>query len=144
VPVEEVQQLIDLLDGAPMVTELSLQGASGSRITIKKCPAAVHNVPASVAADQRQVEESAGQSFAEKAVAPVQAINATLVGLFHVATPPLEPGSPVVAGQIVGYIESMRLMNDVVSNFEGTVETASASDGQPVEYGQQLFTIVAR
>jgi acetyl-CoA carboxylase biotin carboxyl carrier protein len=50
----------------------------------------------------------------------------------------------IAAGQIVGYIESMRLMNEVVSSVAGTVEAAVTTEGQPVEYGQALFSVIGR
>jgi biotin carboxyl carrier protein len=142
--VEDIQQLIDLLAIAPDVTELTVKGASGAKVTVKRQLYSTAPVPSLV----NSVEDApAGGTEVEAEAATQQprlSINASLVGLFHEANPPIYPGSTVVAGQIVGYIESMRLMNEVVSTVEGSVETAAASEGQPVEYGQLLFTVAGR
>lgn len=55
--------------------------------------------------------------------------------------PPVEPGDAVEANQVVGFIEVLRLLHDVRSDVAGQVITKLISDGQPVEYGQPLFTI---
>lgn len=38
-------------------------------------------------------------------------------------------------------IESMKLMNEVQSEFDGTVEKILVSDGQPVEFDQPIMII---
>lgn len=71
---------------------------------------------------------------------------APLVGLFH---PWLKPrggtlvavGDHVKAGQLVGTIESLNVLNEVECTVAGHVLEVHAQDGQPVEYGQVLVTI---
>ncbi len=139
--VEDVQQLIDLLELSPAVTELSISSASGSKVTIKRALAALAapQTPLMVQSDDEYFENV---TAAERASAPVT-ITATMVGLFHEANPPMAIGSNIVKGQIVGYIESMRLMNEVVSTVEGVVDVIIISESQPVEYGQPLFALAA-
>jgi biotin carboxyl carrier protein len=71
---------------------------------------------------------------------------APLVGIFHVWAKP--KGSPLVAvgdvvkaGQRVGTIQSLNVLNEVETQVAGRVVEIFVRDGQPVEYGQQLMTI---
>jgi acetyl-CoA carboxylase biotin carboxyl carrier protein len=80
------------------------------------------------------------------AAANRQSIVAPLVGLFH---PWLKPrggtlvaiGDSVKAGQLVGTIESLNVLNEVEAAVAGRIVEIHAQDGQPVEYGQVLVTI---
>ena len=44
-------------------------------------------------------------------------------------------------GKVVGIIEAMKLMNEIESDFDGTVTEILVKNGQAVEYGQPLFRI---
>ena len=63
-----------------------------------------------------------------------------MVGIFHTVD-----GTScrlnVTAGQVVGAIESMKLLNDVVSQLTGPVVEVLVEDGTPVEYGQPLCKV---
>lgn len=60
------------------------------------------------------------------------------------AEPMVQAGNEIEAGQVVGFIDVLRLLNDVRSDVSGEVVERLVSDGQPVEYGQALFTIRVR
>ena len=69
-----------------------------------------------------------------------------LVGVFHAAgsqegETSVTLGSRVEAGQVLGAIEAMKLMNDVVSGCAGTISEILVKDKELVEYGQPLFVI---
>jgi acetyl-CoA carboxylase biotin carboxyl carrier protein len=57
------------------------------------------------------------------------------------ADPFVNVGSAVKVGTVVCIIEAMKLMNEIESDAEGTVEKIYVENGQPVEYGQPLFGI---
>jgi acetyl-CoA carboxylase biotin carboxyl carrier protein len=67
-------------------------------------------------------------------------IRAGMVGIFHQVDGIL-PGAEVRAGQTLGLIQSMKLMNEVKCPAAGVVREVFVEDGSPVEYGQQLFAI---
>jgi len=53
----------------------------------------------------------------------------------------LAVGDRVRKGQIICIIEAMKIMNEIESEFDGTVREIVAQDAHPVEYGQVLFRI---
>jgi len=55
--------------------------------------------------------------------------------------PLVEVGSNVEAGQVLGYIESVKLWNEILSPGSGVVCQVAAAEGQPVEYGEALFLL---
>ena len=67
-----------------------------------------------------------------------------MVGVFHaLGGKPVAAGDHVRAGQALGHIETMRLMNDCLAPIDGVVERVRVESDQPVEYGQPLFELAA-
>ena len=67
-------------------------------------------------------------------------------GTFYSApTPEDEPfisqGDVVKKGQVLCIIEAMKIMNEIESEFDGTIMKVNVSNGDPVEYNQSLFVI---
>ena len=73
---------------------------------------------------------------------------APCVGIFRAGSradtaPRTEVGATVQAGEVLGYVEAMGVMNDVEASCAGRVSEIAVEDGQPVEYGQPLFVLRA-
>ncbi|QTN11871.1 acetyl-CoA carboxylase biotin carboxyl carrier protein [Mammaliicoccus vitulinus] len=74
-------------------------------------------------------------------------IDAEILGTFYLqdeeqlSNPLVKVGDEVKKGQIVGYIESMKVLNEVISDHDGVVEDILISHGDPVEYGQTIMTL---
>jgi acetyl-CoA carboxylase biotin carboxyl carrier protein len=47
-------------------------------------------------------------------------------------------------GQVLCIIEAMKLMNEIESDASGEIVKRFVQNGQPVEYGQQLFAVRPR
>ena len=67
-------------------------------------------------------------------------------GTFYSApTPEDEPfvskGDDVKKGQVLCIIEAMKIMNEIESEFDGTIMKIYVNNGDPVEYNQPLFII---
>ena len=69
-----------------------------------------------------------------------------MVGTFYRSSAPgsipfVEVGQAVKAGDTVCIIEAMKLLNEIESDYDGTIKAVLVENGQPVEYGQPLFVI---
>jgi acetyl-CoA carboxylase biotin carboxyl carrier protein len=73
-------------------------------------------------------------------------VTAPMVGTFYRAPSPeappfVEVGSRVSVGQTLCIIEAMKLMNELPSEINGVVSKIFVENGEPIEYGQELFII---
>jgi len=73
-------------------------------------------------------------------------IKSPIVGTFYEASAPgaepyIKVGDQIESGQVVCIVEAMKLMNEIESDVAGEVVKRMVASGQPVEYGQPLFTI---
>jgi acetyl-CoA carboxylase biotin carboxyl carrier protein len=73
-------------------------------------------------------------------------VKAPLVGTFYSSPAPgsepfVSPGDHVNKGQVIGIVEAMKLMNEIESDAAGEIVKCLVSSGQPVEYGQPLYSI---
>jgi biotin carboxyl carrier protein len=129
---KQISELVAAVCGSRTVTELTLREGA-SRLVIRRALAMETRLPE---AGGGAVAENAPESFA---------VRSPLVGIFHGSAsakhPPVAVGTPVQEGQVLGAIESMRMLYDVTADVSGVVVEALVEDGQPVEYAQELFRI---
>ena len=69
-----------------------------------------------------------------------------IVGTFYASSAPEKPpyvtvGKEVHKGDVLFIIESMKLMNEVTSEFDGVVAEIYVEDGEAVEFGQPIMRI---
>ena len=67
-------------------------------------------------------------------------------GTFYSAPTPEDPsfvnvGDEVKKGQTLCIIEAMKIMNEIESEYDGTIIDIKVNNGDPVEYNQTLFII---
>jgi acetyl-CoA carboxylase biotin carboxyl carrier protein len=103
-------------------------------------PAALTARPAAAAAATAQapeptVEEPSGS-----------VVKSPIVGTFYRAPDPNSPpfvsvGDRVKVGQVLCIIEAMKLMNEIEAEIAGEVLKVHVDNGQPVQYGDPLFTV---
>src|SRR6266571_5413052 len=143
ISIEQLQHLVRLLDNSD-VSELELKRAGeGTHLVLRKAKAPDSNehfverqyVPAPVNIPAVEVPEKTEHQ-----------ILAPLVGTFHTWAKPkggavVAVGDRVKAGQLVGTIESLNVLNEVETAATGHVVEIFVQEGQPVEYGQLLMTI---
>ena len=154
---EEVEALVGVLRRSPVLTELEVRhgdrivrlrrataGSMGIAVTavpsayrMEERPAVISSPLSNPSATDLSVTTPAG-------ILPTPTrITAGLVGVFHLSRAAnIADGDTVEKGQVLGQIEAMRLMNDVVASVGGRILSRLVQEGQPVEYGQPLFEIV--
>lgn len=159
----KVEQLLQLIDAvsASELTEFKYE-EDGAKLTLKKTdgkvvavpavpvppvPMGPAPVPAAPAVHMPPVtEEPAAAPAEEKAPAAGNIVKSPLVGTFYAAPaedaePFVKVGDSVKEGQVLAIVEAMKLMNEIESDFTGTVKEILVENGQAVEYGQPLFVI---
>jgi len=73
-------------------------------------------------------------------------VKSPIVGTFYEAPSPGAPpfvkaGDTVEVGQVLCIVEAMKLLNEIESDVAGEIVKKLAVNGQPIEYGQELFVI---
>lgn len=74
-------------------------------------------------------------------------VKSPIIGTFYAAAAPGKPpykklGDTVNKGDVICIVESMKLMNEITSEFSGKVEEIYVSDGEAVEFDQPIMRIV--
>jgi acetyl-CoA carboxylase biotin carboxyl carrier protein len=73
-------------------------------------------------------------------------VKSPIVGTFYRAADPNSPpfvgvGDRVKVGQVLCIIEAMKLMNEIEAEVAGEIARIHPENGQPVQYGDPLFTV---
>jgi acetyl-CoA carboxylase biotin carboxyl carrier protein len=76
-------------------------------------------------------------------------VKSPIVGTFYESASPgasafVKPGDQIEVGQALCIIEAMKLMNEIESDVAGEVVKRLVQNGQPVEFGQPLFSVKPR
>ena len=154
--VEQILQLIDAVSASELTefkyeedgVKLSLKKTNGKEVTmIPAAPIAPASLPAAPApaAASAAAPLAAPASAAETSPAG-NVVKSPLVGTFYAAptedaAPFVKVGDSVKEGQVLAIVEAMKLMNEIESDFTGTVAEILVENGQAVEFGQPLFVI---
>jgi acetyl-CoA carboxylase biotin carboxyl carrier protein len=112
---------------------------------------AVHMAPSAAAPEAVPAAAAAGAPVpvADKAPAieaGLHTVHSPIVGTFYECPSPGSPpfakvGDVVEVGQILCIVEAMKLMNEIEADVAGEIVKKLVTNGQPIEYGQELFVI---
>ena len=154
----EMEKMIELIDA---VSKSDLTGfkyeEEGIKLHLNKkentcyvtenLSAPVNAVTTSAAEIKKAAEgdQISGTSAEEIPVGNV--VESPLVGTFYAAPAEdaesfVKVGDRVEKGQTLGIVEAMKLMNEIESDYSGTVAEILVNNREGVEYGQPLFRIV--
>ncbi len=148
IKLEELRQILEMAREHDLA-ELELE-ADGRRLRIRKQPAApaaapvaLPPAPSPAPAAPLAPAPAADEVEAESELAVVKS---PIVGTFYRAPAPNAPpfvqvGDFVRQGQTLCIVEAMKMMNNIDSEYEGTVVKIYVENGQPVQYGERLFAI---
>lgn len=111
---------------------LRLEGSKGEAVVLTPPP-----LPVALPASDEDSEEP---SY------PGTVIRSPIVGTFYAAPAPgkepyVKVGSRIKKGDVLFLIESMKLMNEVLADQDGTVCRILVENAQGVEYGQPILCI---
>ncbi|HSP16302.1 MAG TPA: acetyl-CoA carboxylase biotin carboxyl carrier protein [Thermoanaerobaculia bacterium] len=152
---KEILELIDkVADRGIAVVEVERAGTKVRIEGVSAQPRVIHSI-VSDAKGEAQALPSVPLIAAPAAAAPaalaendpgVHITTSPIVGTFYRSpNPESEPfvniGDRVSKGQVLCIIEAMKLMNEIESDADGVIEKIYPQNGQPIEYGENLFAI---
>ena len=146
----KLKTLIDLVSDSN-ISELEITEAEG-KVRIVKASAAVVQAPMMMMAPAPAPALAASPAAAAAAAPAAEPeptghmVKSPMVGTFYRASSPgakslANIGDPIKAGESICIIEAMKIMNEIESDFSGTVTKVLVENGQAVEFGQPLFIV---
>jgi acetyl-CoA carboxylase biotin carboxyl carrier protein len=155
---KELKEILQILDEKE-ITEFELE-EEGMKLRVRKTVSSNHAspppvpalgstttaspvavAPAPLAAPATATADAPDESGAGLAV-----VKSPIVGTFYRTPDPNSPpfvnvGDAVRVGQVLCIIEAMKLMNEIEAEVAGEVVKIHHESGQPVQYGDPLFSI---
>jgi acetyl-CoA carboxylase biotin carboxyl carrier protein len=162
---EKIKQLMEDM-GNSKLSAIDIDFPDGTKISMKKeiekekiiltneiqtVGSNIQNIPNNLTTVTERNDNSSAVSNNVEAQAKIEAksgniVKSPMVGTFYLkpsptSNPYVEVGKEVKKGDTLCIIEAMKLMNEIESEFSGKVVEILVKDGEPVEYGTELFRI---
>jgi acetyl-CoA carboxylase biotin carboxyl carrier protein len=144
--IRKVKKLIELLEESG-ISELEISEGEES-VRISRHPRAGMQTPMAMSGPMLQAAPAAATAPAPALKPRVDdhTVTSPMVGTFYASASPgakpfVDIGTEVKIGQILCIIEAMKMMNQIESDKAGRITSILAKNGDPVEFGQPLFSI---
>jgi acetyl-CoA carboxylase biotin carboxyl carrier protein len=122
----------------PMLVASAPVAPAGMSIAVPApaAPAAISTAAPAAVPGEEEAAEAAGLAV----------VKSPIVGTFYRSPDPNSPafvnvGDRIRVGQVLCIIEAMKLMNEIEAEVAGEVLKIHHENGQPVQYGEALFSI---
>ena len=142
---EDIKKLIEDMENSKL-TEINIDFPDGTKIKMKKDKELqIVEKTADKIIQSQPIEQS--QTIQENPKTEEgNIVKSPMVGTFYLrpdpnSAPYVEVGKTVKKGDVLCIIEAMKLMNEIESEFDGTIVEVLVKDGEMVEYGKPLFRI---
>lgn len=148
---KEIKQLMEDMENSNL-SSLDISLPDGTKINIKKD--IVKNVKEynesnkkiNIKNENNQIDFTVQNNKQENEIENKNILKSPMVGTFYLkpsptSAPYVEIGKEVKKGDTLCIIEAMKLMNEIESEYDGKIAKILVKDGEPVEYGTQLFVI---
>jgi len=145
--IRKVKKLIDLLQNSGL-DELEIhEGEESVRIRRHVEPVA-NPLPAAPIHQNISAPHTAENTSHQTATQSLSGhiVKSPMVGTMYLASSPetkvfVEVGQTVKTGDTLCIIEAMKMFNEIEADAAGTISAILVENGQPVEFGQPLFSI---
>src|SRR5579872_2347758 len=116
------------------------EAAAGTALTF------THSAPSAGSSAAEGASVSAPPAAKPAPEEELHIVRSPIVGTYYESpspgSPPFcKPGDKVEVGQVLCIVEAMKLMNEIESDVAGELVKILVNNGQPIEYGQELFSI---
>lgn len=144
--IKRIKDLFKVIEKTDFQDIEIVEGEFRLRVERNKQPAQVVQPVAAAPADAPVPPSQAVDAPKQASSAKGNVITSPFVGTFYRAPSPdsdpyVEVGQSVNQGQILCIVEAMKLMNEIESDFSGVIQEIYVENGQPVEFGQELFRV---
>jgi acetyl-CoA carboxylase biotin carboxyl carrier protein len=137
------------LDRGDLKIRLKFEQPEGSSSGLSDLARIVANAPAGSAPAHAPAAPPAQPQATESVSDPeasLHIVKSPIVGTFYSspspgASPFVSPGDHVEKGQVICIVEAMKLMNEIEADATGDIVKCLVTNGQPIEFGQPLFSI---
>ncbi len=148
---KEIKQLIEDMENSNL-SSLDISLPDGTKINIKKDIEKnvkeynESNKKINIKNENNQMDFTVQNNKQENEIENKNILKSPMVGTFYLkpsptSAPYVEIGKEVKKGDTLCIIEAMKLMNEIESEYDGKIAKILVKDGEPVEYGTQLFVI---
>ncbi|NHC04080.1 acetyl-CoA carboxylase, biotin carboxyl carrier protein [Acinetobacter sp. 187] len=132
--IRKIKKLIDLMIESDLQS-IEVKEGDQSIALARRNPVIAAGVPMAAAAPEAPVVKAAARGAVE---------TSPMVGVFYSAPNPGEApfvnvGQTVSAGETLGIIEAMKIMNPIEATQSGVVEEILVKNGDVIQFGQPLF-----
>jgi len=139
---KKIQPYIDILNDNNL-TALKIKDGD-FEISLERQPKVASFVEAAPAATVSQTEPPSVATQNTQSDGTI--VTSPIIGTFYAAPSPDKPpfvevGKAVKKGDVLFIIESMKLMNEIVSEFDGTVTDIMVQNSDAVEFGTPILSI---
>lgn len=148
---EQIKKLMEDM-GNSKLTDVSIEFPDGVKISMKKDSTneKINRIESKII-NTNQVEYS--QDNEEKQIenqkedeTNYKIVKSPMVGTFYSKPSPdansfVHVGQSVKKGEVLCIIEAMKLLNEIESEFDGTIEEVLVQDGEMVDFGKPLFKL---
>lgn len=150
ISIEAIEKLAEIVRSSDL-SEITIENGD-SKVTVKgrksnpPAPAIPFAMPGMAAQTAAPVQDGGAVSAEAPQQSSGNVVKSPIVGTFYAAPAPdkapfVRIGDTVKKGDVIMIIESMKLMNEIQSEFDGTVKEILVSDGQAVEFEQPVMII---
>jgi acetyl-CoA carboxylase biotin carboxyl carrier protein len=141
------------LDRGDLKIRLKFNQPAAAPVGLSELARLVAAAPAPVTYAAPAAPTAASASAAHSAPTPappveeeLHLVKSPIVGTFYGSPSPgsaafVSPGDRVEKGQVICIVEAMKLMNEIEADVSGEIVKCLVSNGQPIEFGQPLFSI---
>lgn len=145
---EQIKKLMEDM-GNSKLTDVSIEFPDGVKISMKKDGVNTNSISTREVSSKCECQEekdSSENKSCEKEIS-CNVVKSPMVGTFYSkpspdSNPYVRVGQSVKKGDILCIIEAMKLLNEIESEFDGTIEEILVNDGDMVDFGKPLFKIV--
>ena len=140
IEIKEGEEAVKLVKSNPIPSNFISSAPAIISEPTQKSPIAMPSAPSSEATVTQEISQTSD------VLESGNKMNSPMVGTFYSApNPESEPfvkvGDQINEGDVLCIIEAMKMMNEVKSEFSGTVKQILVDNAEPVEFDQTLFVI---